>query len=256
MDQETQTELTPKPNPTHEFRYALDNDDLELVKKYHQYNPISNFRILQYTVLQNLAQCFEFYLEKAKDELDFDQVRILVNSATSNSNQLYLESILNQFADHDLNQPTSNYKSVIGYLPLNTAIYEKKMMNVELLLEKGAKSTINYPKDGQTSLHLAIIVGHQGILQFLLEHQNESKLDVMNHRFNTPLHLAALKCDLALVKLLVEAGADLTLKNKQGYTPHDLVQLNQDSDPEDRKILIQYFKINKAQSTIGQSLLL
>lgn len=257
MNQETQIESTPKVNTIQEFKYALDNDDLVLVEKYYQNNTISNFKLLQYTLLQNLSECFGFFLEKVtNDLLDFDQIRNLVNSASSNNNLFYLESLLTKFEDHDINQPTNNYKSVIGYLPLNTAIYEKKMMNVEFLLDHGAKSSICYPKDGQSSLHLAIIVAHQGILQFLLEYQDELNINIQNHRLNTPLHLASLKCDLALVKLLVDAGADLTLKNKQGYTPLDLVQLNTDSNKQDKEILIQYFEINKAQSTIGQSLFL
>lgn len=242
-------------NYTQEFRYALDNDDLELVQKYDQHNPVPAFKIIQYTLLQNLPQSFEFYLEKENLELNFDQIRTLVNLASANNNRNYLKRLLQKFPDHDLNQPSSTYKSIMEYLPLNTAIYEKKMLNVEILLDHRAKSIIAYPKDSQTSLHLSVIIGHQGILQLLLENQDEAKLDPQNLRLNSPLHLAALKCDLALVKLLVEQGADLTLKNRQGYTPFDLVTLNQESDPEDKKMLVQYFEINKAQSTIGQSLL-
>uniref|UniRef100_A0A6C0E7I9 Uncharacterized protein n=1 Tax=viral metagenome TaxID=1070528 RepID=A0A6C0E7I9_9ZZZZ len=243
-------------NYTHHFRYALDNDDVELVKKYEMHNPVPAYKILLYTLIQNLPESFEFYLNKEDLELNFDQVRTLINKSASSQYPNYLELTLKKFPEHNLNEPTNNYLSIIDYLPLNTAIYEKKMVNVSILLEYGAISNISYPKDGQTSLHLAIISGHQGILQFLLEYLTEEKeINKQNNRLNTALHLAALKCDLALVKLLVESNADLSLKNKNGYTAYDLIILNNESNPEDRNMLIQYFEINKAQTTIGQSLI-
>ena len=246
-------------NYSHNFKYALDNDDLELVKKYEKYTSIPIYKILLYTLIEDLPESFEYYLNKDELDLDFNQVRTLINKSASRADTNYLNLILKRFPDHDLNEPANNYSSVIDYLPLNTAIYEKKMVNVETLLENGALSNIKYPKDGQTSLHLAIISGHQGILQFLLDYIDDisksTEINSQNNRLNTSLHLASLKCDLALVKLLVENGADLSLKNKNGYTAHDLVILNHDSDPEDRKILIQYFEINDAQTTIGTSLI-
>jgi hypothetical protein len=106
-------------NYAHHFRYALDNDDLELIKKYDKYNPIPAYKILLYALLQNLPESFGFYLNKEDLELDFNQIRTLINKSASNSHHNYLELILSKFPNHDLNQPTSNYLSVIDYLPLN-----------------------------------------------------------------------------------------------------------------------------------------
>ena len=58
------------------------------------------------------------------------------------------------------------------------------------------------------------------ILNYLLNSlQNETKASVINHRNhsgNTPLHWAALNTHLECVKALVEAGADIGIKNDAG----------------------------------------
>src|SRR5690348_16146164 len=36
---------------------------------------------------------------------------------------------------------------------------------------------------------------------------------------NTPLELAAAKCDVEIDKALIEGGADITTKNRDGHTP-------------------------------------
>ncbi|KAF5861855.1 hypothetical protein ETB97_012406 [Aspergillus alliaceus] len=80
---------------------------------------------------------------------------------------------------------------------------------------------------GSSLLHFPAANGNEAILNFLLGvlSQGETKLEqaqvaaVVNHRNhsgNTPLHWAALNTHLECVKALVEAGADISVKNDAG----------------------------------------
>jgi len=41
---------------------------------------------------------------------------------------------------------------------------------------------------------------------------------------NTPLHLAALRCDVGVYNDLVSLGADRNIQNSSGSSPQDLIQ--------------------------------
>lgn len=90
-----------------------------------------------------------------------------------------------------------------------------------------------------TPIHYAVKVGSHEILiylfQFIEEHKlklNSSNIDCIksaianlaNDEGNTPLHVAALKNDVKMVKILIEAGAreSIIIKNKKGLTPLDI----------------------------------
>ncbi|KAB8072124.1 ankyrin repeat-containing domain protein [Aspergillus leporis] len=80
---------------------------------------------------------------------------------------------------------------------------------------------------GSCLLHFPAANGNSEILNYLLQllAQGETQLEqaqvaaVINHRNhsgNTPLHWAALNTHLECVKALVEAGADISIKNDAG----------------------------------------
>ena len=75
------------------------------------------------------------------------------------------------------------------------------------------------------------------ILNYLLQSlQNETKASVVNHRNhsgNTPLHWAALNTHLECVKALVEAGADISIKNDAGLDAVFLAERSAWSAEED-----------------------
>lgn len=66
-------------------------------------------------------------------------------------------------------------------------------------------------------------------------------IDQVDKNGNTPLHRAAGQGDIKTVKFLINAGANLSIENKDGITPQDIAQKIGNSDIE--KILNDPFSI-------------
>jgi uncharacterized protein len=89
------------------------------------------------------------------------------------------------------------------------------------LIERGAH--VNKP--GWTPLHYAATGGHLAIMEMLL--RQKALLDAQSPNGTTPLMMAAMYGTPEAVKLLLEAGADLQLRNQLGMTALDFaVQAN------------------------------
>ena len=91
-----------------------------------------------------------------------------------------------------------------GFLPL-----------VKQLVENDA----DVNKTGWTPLHYAASGGHVSIVEFLLE--NSAYIDAESPNGSTPLMMAAMYGSPESVKVLIQAGADLTIKNQLGLTALD-----------------------------------
>lgn len=88
------------------------------------------------------------------------------------------------------------------------------------LLEKGAQ--VN--QTGWTALHYAAANGHDGIIRMLLD--KSAYIDAESPNKTTPLMMAARAGKIHTVKLLLDEGADATLKNAQGMTAIDFAAKN------------------------------
>ncbi|XP_072246556.1 nuclear factor NF-kappa-B p100 subunit isoform X2 [Leuresthes tenuis] len=88
--------------------------------------------------------------------------------------------------------------------------------------------------NGDTPLHLAIIHQQTGVIQqlihTLLSSQQLNILNTTNHLQQTPLHLAVITRQLKVVELLLRAGADPSLQDKDGRNPLHLAALAGDSN--------------------------
>lgn len=94
--------------------------------------------------------------------------------------------------------------SLKGYLPL-----------VKRLVELDAD--VNKP--GWTPLHYAASTGQVAVIEFLLE--NSAYIDAESPNGSTPLMMAAMYGSPESVKVLIQAGADLNVKNQLGLTALD-----------------------------------
>lgn len=99
---------------------------------------------------------------------------------------------------------------------LMIACYKGNRPAVEALLGKGAE--VNRP--GWAPLHYAAAAGDNEIVRMLLE--KSAYIDAESPNKTTPIMMAAREGHIYTVKLLLDEGADATLKNELGLTAIDL----------------------------------
>ncbi len=115
-------------------------------------------------------------------------------------------------------------KSLLGDTALMIAAYKGNLAAVKVLIGKGAQ--INQP--GWTALHYAATTGNNEIVQLLLD--NAAYIDAESPNKTTPIMMAARAGFILTVKLLLDEGADATLKNDAGMTAIDLARTNNQKD--------------------------
>ena len=99
--------------------------------------------------------------------------------------------------------------------PLMLAALKGHFALVKKLVERDA----DVNKTGWTALHYAASGGHVQVIDFLLE--NSAYIDAESPNGTTPLMMAAMYGSPESVKLLIQAGADLNVKNMVGMTALD-----------------------------------
>ena len=77
---------------------------------------------------------------------------------------------------------------------------------------------------GSTALSTAALFGHTGIVAMLLEAGAE--VNARNRDGGTPLHSAAFLGQYEAVELLLENGADVNIRNQDGSTPRDAAMVD------------------------------
>ena len=111
------------------------------------------------------------------------------------------------------------YSGVRMFLPypLHKAAAKGEVGKIKKYLDRGGNPNLRN-SFRCTLLHSATSNGQTEIANLLLDANADPNL-VSYNLINTPLHLAALKGHLSIVQMLVEYGADLSLKNMDGLTP-------------------------------------
>lgn len=106
-------------------------------------------------------------------------------------------------------------KSRNGDTALMLAAYKGNKRAVEALLAKGAEPN----KPDWTALHYAAAIGNNEIVRLLLD--KSAYIDAESPNKTTPIMMAARSGHILTVKLLLDEGADATLKNEQGMSAID-----------------------------------
>ncbi|XP_059490277.1 osteoclast-stimulating factor 1-like [Neocloeon triangulifer] len=108
--------------------------------------------------------------------------------------------------------------------PLHDAARRGNLSNLKQGLSEGVSAT-SLDHAGNTALLWACHSGQLECVQELLKIPSEA-LNAQNRLGDTPLHSAASKGHLDVVNLLLEIGADTSLKNTDGLTALDLASTN------------------------------
>lgn len=91
-----------------------------------------------------------------------------------------------------------------------------------------AVSALSKPLDPgrlDTSLHDVVLKGDAGRLRTMLELDPTINLDEVDEYGYTPLHLASDRGHLEVVRLLLERGANKTIKDADEFTPQELAEI-------------------------------
>jgi ankyrin repeat protein len=99
--------------------------------------------------------------------------------------------------------------------PLMLAALRGQLELVKKLVERDA----DVNKTGWTPLHYAATGGHVPVIEFLLEHS--AYIDAESPNGTTPLMMAAMYGSPEALKHLIQAGADLQIKNGANMTALD-----------------------------------
>ncbi|MBI3230250.1 MAG: ankyrin repeat domain-containing protein [Burkholderiales bacterium] len=110
---------------------------------------------------------------------------------------------------------------------LMIASYKGAANIVKTLIDHGAE--VNRP--GWAPLHYAAFIGNNEVVQILLD--ASAYIDAEAPNKNTPIMMAAYGGHIYTAKLLLDEGADATLKNDRGQTAIDMALLSNHQDIAD-----------------------
>ena len=179
-----------------------------------------------------------------------------LHDAISKKGDKILESLLDHKADVTL---TNNN----GFNALHHAALRGNPSAMRILLATlGERAWVVDEKkdDGYTALHLSALNNHVGVAELLVRDGKANK-DLQNVNLQTPLHLAVERQHIQIVRLLVQAGANVNIADKDGDTPlhealrhHTLSQLRQLQDMQDVGKLIMGLGRDAAEKKSSSSI--
>lgn len=106
-------------------------------------------------------------------------------------------------------------------MDMNTAVLYNNLEVIRQHIEAGTNINAKEPFSGSTPLILAATFGKTEIAKLLID--AGADLSITNNDGSTPLHAAAFFCRTEIVQMLIDAHADQTLRNNFGATPRETV---------------------------------
>ncbi|MDF0705728.1 ankyrin repeat domain-containing protein [Flagellimonas okinawensis] len=106
-------------------------------------------------------------------------------------------------------------------IALSAAVVSGNLEAVEQHIKAGTNINEKDPLSGSTPLITAITFDKQDIAQALID--AGADLSIKNNDGSTALHVAAFFCKVEGVKMLMDAGADKQVKNNYGATARETV---------------------------------
>jgi len=141
-----------------------------------------------------------------------------VHIAAKGGHGMALQLLLDMGADIDERKTNSTGKTA-----LLEAVYYNHLPCAKILIERGADATISSTEGGSV-LHIAAWRSIDGEMMKFLLGQTRELVNAKNDYGETPLHDCSYRSHIVCLensKMLVQAGASLTIKNNDGRTPYE-----------------------------------
>tara|TARA_R110002012_G_scaffold45891_3_gene121673 strand:+ start:602 stop:1189 length:588 start_codon:yes stop_codon:yes gene_type:complete len=116
---------------------------------------------------------------------------------------------------------TAKTEVKVPSMPLSAAVVTGNLEVVEQHIAAGTDINEKDPLSGSTPLITAVTFDKRDIAQALID--AGADLSVKNNDGSTALHVAAFFCKVEAVQMLMDAGADKNVKNNYGATARETV---------------------------------
>uniref|UniRef100_A0A8C9F4I0 Transient receptor potential cation channel subfamily A member 1 n=1 Tax=Pavo cristatus TaxID=9049 RepID=A0A8C9F4I0_PAVCR len=147
----------------------------------------------------------------------------ILNSNMMAPLHMAIQSLHNEIVKVSLNSTDINLEGEAGNTPIIVACYKDNPEALTLLIENGGK--ICKPnKTGCMPIHAAAFSGAKTCMEILLKkgeelgHSAKTHINFTNNGKCSPLHLAVQSGDLEMIKMCIEFGAQIDLKQNEKCT--------------------------------------
>lgn len=204
-------------NGTTAQHYAVESQSLEIVKELASRGANANALNAQNVTPLSLA-CNNGYVqivttllrninrEECQDYLDI----LLVEMVKQNRCLEIIQALLQAGAN-------PHGRSELGSSPLFFAVENKALATVKELLKYGAQALEDHG-DGITPLYIACRLGHEPTVRALIESIENPDERAKKYLSGVFLKIVIKNGPLVIIKVLLDAGADVTLKDGEGNT--------------------------------------
>ncbi|KAL2840418.1 ankyrin repeat-containing domain protein [Aspergillus pseudoustus] len=145
------------------------------------------------------------------------------------------DRVLGEFVKHgaDINTLTQRNRYGQEKPLLLHAVSERNLAAAILLVKHGAEIYAVRDSWGRAALHWAAIGGCAKILRYLLTHSGAQRdIHVRDEDGQTPFQYAAESGNVAAIRLILEAGADIDAQDEEGNTALHLMMMNGKPAPD------------------------
>ena len=165
------------------------------------------------------------------NEVKEDNINILHHCAVQDNYDALVALCALPFFEQVVNDDSNES----GWTPLLTACAQSNKSDlrlIKLLVENGANLMKAKKDDGLVSIHFAASNNDVHLLDYILSQADNTKRisNITNNEGWTPAHFAGFLNNFDSLNLLIENGAELNEKNKNGLSCFDEIVRNDHSD--------------------------